>query len=93
MRKQLKPREDPEGIKGFTDKTNEIDYKMPDKTEQYNSLSDLEKEHTKSVYLRNEDDKRRGVDYVISKILGFYKECLELEPEYITGLDDEGGVT
>ncbi|GJW78859.1 hypothetical protein Tco_0140541, partial [Tanacetum coccineum] len=28
--------------------------------EQYNSLSDLEKEHAKSVYLRNEDDKRRG---------------------------------
>ncbi|GKD76548.1 hypothetical protein Tco_1339169, partial [Tanacetum coccineum] len=41
----------------------------------------------KSVYFRNEEDKRRGVDYVMSKILGFYKECLELRPE------DEGGVT
>ncbi|GKE25562.1 retrotransposon ORF1, partial [Tanacetum coccineum] len=43
--------------------------------------------------VRNKNDKRRGVDYVMSKILGFYKECLELGPEYVTGLDDEGEVT
>ncbi|GJT59980.1 hypothetical protein Tco_1003513 [Tanacetum coccineum] len=60
--------------------------------EQYNSLSDLEKEHTKLVYLRKEEDKRREVEYVMSKILGFYKECLELGPEYLTGIDDEGEV-
>ncbi|GKF26976.1 hypothetical protein Tco_0082870, partial [Tanacetum coccineum] len=66
---------------------------MPQKIEQYNSLSDLEKVHTKSVYLRNEEDKRVGVKYVMSKILGFYKECLELGPEYVTGMDDEGEVT
>ncbi|GJX70918.1 hypothetical protein Tco_0308089 [Tanacetum coccineum] len=61
--------------------------------EQYNSLSDLEKEHMKSVYLRNKEDKRIGVEYVMSKILGFYKECLKLGPEYVTGMDDEGEVT
>ncbi|GJX33830.1 hypothetical protein Tco_0245387 [Tanacetum coccineum] len=72
---------------------DEVAYKMPHKIEQYNSLSNLEKEHTKSVYLRNEEDKRKGVDYVMSKILGFYKECLELGPEYVTGLEDEGEVT
>ncbi|GKA92450.1 hypothetical protein Tco_0814375 [Tanacetum coccineum] len=53
----------------------------------------LEKKHTKSVYLRNEEDKRRGVEYVMSKILGFYKECLELGPKYLRGMDDEGEVT
>nr|GEV59968.1 retrovirus-related Pol polyprotein from transposon TNT 1-94 [Tanacetum cinerariifolium] len=52
-----------------------------------------EKEHTKLVYLRNEEDKRRGAEYVMSKILGFYKECLELRPKYVTGMDDEGEVT
>nr|GEV67733.1 retrotransposon Orf1 [Tanacetum cinerariifolium] len=77
----------------FTNGTEEIAYKIPHKIEQYNSLSDLEKEHTKSVYFRNEEDKRRGVDYVMSKILGFYKECMELGPEYLTGLEDEEGVT
>ncbi|GJZ21395.1 retrotransposon ORF1 [Tanacetum coccineum] len=83
----------PEGVVRFANGDDEVAYKMPHKIEQYNSLSNLEKEHTKSVYLRNEEDKRRGVDYVMSKILGFYKECLELGPEYVTGLDDEGEVT
>ncbi|GJX82495.1 hypothetical protein Tco_0331976 [Tanacetum coccineum] len=83
----------PEGVVRFTNETDEIAYKMPHKIEQYNSLSDLVKKHTKSVYLKNKEDKRRGVEYVMSKILGFYKECLELGPEYVTGMDDEGEVT
>ncbi|GJZ89622.1 hypothetical protein Tco_0661404 [Tanacetum coccineum] len=83
----------PKGVVRFTNGNDEVSYKMPHKIEQYNSLSDLEKEHTKSVYLRNDEDKRIGVEYVMSKILGFYKECLELGPEYLTGIDDEGEVT
>ncbi|GKE80681.1 hypothetical protein Tco_1550681 [Tanacetum coccineum] len=83
----------PKGVVRFTNRTDEITYKMPHKIEQYNSLLDLEKEHTKLVYLRNEEGKRRGVKYVMNKILGFYKECLELGPEYATGMDDEGEVT
>ncbi|GJY77390.1 hypothetical protein Tco_0482506 [Tanacetum coccineum] len=83
----------PEGVIRFTNGTNEVSYKMLHKIEQYNSLSDLEKEHIKSDYLRNEEDMRRGVEYVMSKILGFYKECIELGPEYMTGVDDEGEVT
>ncbi|GJW40186.1 hypothetical protein Tco_0066031 [Tanacetum coccineum] len=74
------------GIVKFTIGANEIAYKMPHKIEQYSSLSNLEKEHTKLVYFRNEEDKRRGLDYVMNKISGFYKECLELRPEYLTGL-------
>ncbi|GJX64962.1 hypothetical protein Tco_0299305 [Tanacetum coccineum] len=61
----------PEGVVKFTNGNNEVAYKMPHKIEQYDSLSNLEKEHTKLVYLRNEEDKRRGVEYVMSKILGF----------------------
>ncbi|GJS60551.1 zinc finger, CCHC-type containing protein [Tanacetum coccineum] len=83
----------PEGVVRFTNGNSEFAYKMPHKIEQYELLSDLEKEHTKSVYLRNEEDKRRGVEYVMSKILGFYKECLELGPEYLTRMDDEREVT
>nr|GEW66488.1 reverse transcriptase [Tanacetum cinerariifolium] len=67
----------------FINGTDGVAYKMPHQIEQYDSLSDLEKEHTKSVYLRNEEDKRRGVEYVMSKILGFYKKCLELGAEYV----------
>ncbi|GKA41097.1 retrotransposon ORF1 [Tanacetum coccineum] len=82
----------PEGVVRFTNGDNEISYKMPYKIEQYNSLSNLEKEHTKLVYLRNDEDKRIGVEHVMSKILGFYKECLELGPEHLIGMDDEGEV-
>ncbi|GJU19074.1 hypothetical protein Tco_1147040 [Tanacetum coccineum] len=77
----------------FINGNDEVAYKMPHKIEQYNSLSNLEKEHTKLVYLRNEEDNRRDVEYVMSMILGFYKECLELGPEYLTGVEDEGEVT
>nr|GEW43224.1 protein kinase-like domain, concanavalin A-like lectin/glucanase domain protein [Tanacetum cinerariifolium] len=83
----------PEGVVRFTNGTDEIAYKMLHKIKQYNSLLDLEREHTKSLYLKNEEDKRRRVEYVMSKILGFYKECLELGPEYATGIADEGDVT
>ncbi|GJS29139.1 retrotransposon ORF1 [Tanacetum coccineum] len=75
------------GLVKFTSGSDEIAYKMPHKIEQYDSLSDMEKEHTKSVYFRNKEGKRKGVDYVMSKILGFYKECLVIGPEYQTGLD------
>ncbi|GKC69636.1 hypothetical protein Tco_1115519 [Tanacetum coccineum] len=82
----------PEGVVRFINGTDEVAYKMPHKIEQYNLLSDLEKEHTKLVYLMNKEDKRRGVEYVMSKILGFYMECLELGPEYETRINDEGEV-
>nr|GEX35896.1 MAK10-like protein [Tanacetum cinerariifolium] len=49
------------GAVRFTNETDEIAYKMPNKIEQYNSLSDLEKEHTKSVYFRNEEEERSRV--------------------------------
>ncbi|GKF32917.1 hypothetical protein Tco_0106117, partial [Tanacetum coccineum] len=83
----------PGGVVRFINGTDEVSYKMPYKIEQYDSPSDLEKEHTKSAYLRNNKDKRIGVEYVMSKILGFYKECLEFRLEYLRGMDDEGEVT
>nr|GEX70234.1 hypothetical protein [Tanacetum cinerariifolium] len=49
----------PEGVVRFTNRTDEVVIKIPHMIEQYNSLSDLEKKHTKSVYLRNKEDKRR----------------------------------
>nr|GEV11151.1 RNA-directed DNA polymerase, eukaryota, reverse transcriptase zinc-binding domain protein [Tanacetum cinerariifolium] len=83
----------PKGVVKFTNENDEVAYKMPHKIEQYSTLSNLEKEHIKSVYLRNEEDKRRRVEYVMSKILGFYKECLELGPEFLMGIEEEGEVT
>ncbi|GJR59551.1 retrovirus-related pol polyprotein from transposon TNT 1-94 [Tanacetum coccineum] len=75
------------GVVKFTDGVDEVAYQMPHKIEQSRSLSYIEKEHKQSVYFRNEEDKRRGVDYVMNKIFGFYKECLKLGHEYKTNND------
>ncbi|GJX50057.1 hypothetical protein Tco_0276902 [Tanacetum coccineum] len=48
-----------EGVVRFTNGNDEVSYKMPHKIEQYNSLSSLEREHTKPVYLKNEEDKKK----------------------------------
>ncbi|GJU19566.1 hypothetical protein Tco_1152908 [Tanacetum coccineum] len=71
----------------------EIAYKIPHKIEQYDSLPNDEKGNMKSVYLWNDKDKKKGVEYIMSKILGFYKECLELGPEYQTGKDESSSET
>ncbi|GJY78957.1 hypothetical protein Tco_0484758, partial [Tanacetum coccineum] len=52
------------GIVKFTNGDDEIAYIMPHKIEQFISLSNMEKEHKQSVYIRNEEDKRRGVGNV-----------------------------
>ncbi|GJW38486.1 hypothetical protein Tco_0064331 [Tanacetum coccineum] len=64
------------GIVKFTKGVMEIGYKMPHKIEQYDSLLNKEKENMKLIYFRNEEDKKKRVEYVTSKILGLYKECL-----------------
>ncbi|GKE39272.1 hypothetical protein Tco_1462677 [Tanacetum coccineum] len=71
----------------LTNGNEEIAYKMPHKIEQYDLLSNDEKKNMKLVYLRNDEDKKKGAEYIMSKILGFYEECLELGPEYRTGQD------
>ncbi|GJR14880.1 MAK10-like protein [Tanacetum coccineum] len=81
------------GVVRLTNGNEEIAYKMPHKIEKYDSVLNDEKENMKLVYLRNDEDKKKGVEYIISKILGFYKECLELGPEYRNGQDESSSGT
>ncbi|GKA58427.1 hypothetical protein Tco_0757615 [Tanacetum coccineum] len=53
------------GIVRLTNGNEEITYKMPHKIEQYDSLSNDEKENMKSVYLRKDEDKKKGVEYIM----------------------------
>ena len=77
------------GIVRFKKDNDEVAYQMPYKIEQYRLFSNFEKEHKQAAYYRNEEDRRRGVEYVRNRMLGFYKECLQLGPEYKTGLEDD----
>ena len=72
----------------FKDRIDEIAYQMPYKIEQFRLMPNLEKEFKQLVYYRSDEDKRKGVDYVMRKIFGFYKECLQLGPEYKTKIED-----
>ncbi|GJY91829.1 hypothetical protein Tco_0507611 [Tanacetum coccineum] len=101
MRRKLDPREDPNiGVTNFTRRIKGMNVFVGNFTyvieflnvEDISSIVDPRLSQV-SVYLRNEEDKRRGVEYAMNKILGFYKECLELEPEYLAGVTDEGEVT
>ena len=64
---------------------------MAYKIEQFRLLSNIKKEHKQAVYYRSDEDRRRGVDYVMNKMFGFYKECLQLGPEYKTKIEDNLG--
>ena len=77
------------GIVRFNKENDEVAYQMPYKIEQYRLLSNFEKEHKQAAYYRNDEDRRRGVEYVKNRMVGFYKECLQLGPEYKTGLEDD----
>ena len=77
------------GIIRLKDENDEISYQMPYMIEQFRLLSNLEKEHKQAVYYRKDEDRRRGVDYVMSRVLSFYKECLQLGPEYKTKIEDD----
>ena len=79
-----------EGVVRMTHENGEIAYKMPQKIPEYSSYTDLEKETCRSVYLRNKEDKEKGTEFVINKILGFYKESINLGPEYQTKADFVG---
>ncbi|GJZ98491.1 hypothetical protein Tco_0670944 [Tanacetum coccineum] len=70
-----------------------VDNDMNRRCDVMRSRERAKDEECEGMQVKNEEGKRRGVDYEMSKILGFYKECLELGPEYVTGLDDEGEVT
>ncbi|GJW19854.1 hypothetical protein Tco_0027290 [Tanacetum coccineum] len=63
------------GIVKFTNEVDEVAYKMPHKIEQFRSLSNMEKEYKQSVYFRNEEDKRRGVDYEMKRYLVFIRDA------------------
>ncbi|GJS99142.1 hypothetical protein Tco_0820312 [Tanacetum coccineum] len=81
------------GVVRLTNENVVLPIRMTNKIEQYDSLSNDEKENMKSVYLKNDEDTKKGVKYVMRKILGFYKGCLELGPEYQTGLEESSSGT
>ncbi|GJS95829.1 MAK10-like protein [Tanacetum coccineum] len=92
MRRKLDPRENSNrGVSNFTGMIKGMHVFIRNFT--YATDFMIVEDISSIIDPRSEEDKRRGVEYVMSKILEFYKECLELGPEYVTRMDDEGEVT
>ncbi|GJW09713.1 hypothetical protein Tco_1575540 [Tanacetum coccineum] len=56
----------------FTDGVDEITYQMPHMMDQFSALLNFKKDHVNPIYVRNEEDKIKGAEYVKNKIAGFY---------------------
>nr|GFA89635.1 reverse transcriptase domain-containing protein [Tanacetum cinerariifolium] len=79
------------GVVKFTNRTNDISYKTTHKIEQYNSLSDLEKEHTKRNDERNREKAKDQIEkfYQIFKDMSFeisFPDALILMPKFASTL-------
>ncbi|GJV00447.1 hypothetical protein Tco_1329717 [Tanacetum coccineum] len=77
------------GLMTFTDRIKEITFKTPYKDPERGELSSKGHDLLSSKVILSEDDYDRGCKMPSDLEDGFYKECLELGPEYVTGMDDE----
>ncbi|GJY22246.1 hypothetical protein Tco_0394812 [Tanacetum coccineum] len=77
----------------FTDETKEITFKTPYKDPERSELSSEGHDLLSSRVILSEDEYDRGCRKPSDLEDGFYKDTIKLEPEYVTGIDDEGEVT
>ncbi|GJT13431.1 hypothetical protein Tco_0860473 [Tanacetum coccineum] len=77
------------GLMTCTDRIKEITFKTPYKDPEMGELSSKGHDLLSSKVILSEDDYDRRCKKSSDLEDGFYKECLELGPEYVTGIDDE----
>ncbi|GJV80144.1 hypothetical protein Tco_1516014 [Tanacetum coccineum] len=81
------------GLMNFTDGTKEITFKTPYKEPERSELSSEGHALLSSRIILTEDDYDRGCRKPSDLEDGFYRDTIKLEPQYLTGMDDEGEVT
>nr|GEW97986.1 retrotransposon Orf1 [Tanacetum cinerariifolium] len=81
------------GLMTFTDEIKEITFKTPYKDIERSELSSEGHDLLSSRVILNEDDCDRGCRKPFDLEDGFYRDTIKLEPEYLTGMDEEGEVT
>ncbi|GJS06074.1 hypothetical protein Tco_0362870 [Tanacetum coccineum] len=72
----------PKGVVRFTKRIDEITYKMTHKIEQYNSLSDLEREHTKLYLMRRSLEVLRKFHWTI--LGGRFNQLLPVSSPFLS---------
>ncbi|GJT19253.1 hypothetical protein Tco_0877959 [Tanacetum coccineum] len=76
----------------FTDETKEITFKTPYKDPERSELSSKGHDLLSSRVILSKDDYDRGCRKPSDLEDGFYRDTINLGPEYGTGMDDEGEV-
>nr|GEZ32241.1 protein kinase-like domain, concanavalin A-like lectin/glucanase domain protein [Tanacetum cinerariifolium] len=81
------------GLMTYTDGTKKITFKTPYKDPERSELSSEGHDLLSSRVILNEDDYDGGCRKPSDLKDGFYRDTIELGPEYVTGMDDEREVT
>ncbi|GJU34238.1 hypothetical protein Tco_1182592 [Tanacetum coccineum] len=81
------------GLMTFTDGTKEITFKIPYKDPERSKLSNEGHELLSSRIILSEDDYDRGCRKPSDLDDGFYRDTINLGPEYVTGKEDEEEAT
>ncbi|GKB26445.1 hypothetical protein Tco_0865846, partial [Tanacetum coccineum] len=81
------------GLITFMDRTKEITFKTPYKDLERSELSSEGHDLLSSRVILSEDYYDRGSRKPSDLEEGFYRDTIELRPEYVTGIDDEREVT
>lgn len=71
-----------EGTIRFASDTDRITYKMPNKMKEFRFVPRFDMDNIGAFEDINEEDKKKGMDYVWEKKSLFYKDCLTLGAKY-----------
>jgi hypothetical protein len=71
-----------EGTVQFSNETNKITYRMPNKMKDFCYVPKLERDNISAIEDINEEDKKEGMNFVWEKRSRYYKNCLTLGPKY-----------
>jgi hypothetical protein len=71
-----------DGTIRFASKTERITYRMPNRMKEFRFMPRFDLDTIGAFEDINEEDKKKGMDYVWEKKSLFYKDCLALGPRY-----------
>ncbi|GKF46049.1 hypothetical protein Tco_0135851 [Tanacetum coccineum] len=71
-----------EGIIKFTNKKDEVAFRMPQSTKELHLVSQLEKNKFEAFFVERIKDRKKGLRYILEKRKGYYMNCLKFGQEY-----------
>ncbi|GKB29872.1 hypothetical protein Tco_0869273 [Tanacetum coccineum] len=70
------------GLIRFSQRDDEVVFRMPQRTKELDLVSSLEKDKFKAFFVENLKVRKKGFKHVLEKRKGYYKACMNLERTY-----------